>query len=181
MTQDLDSWMAEKINAAIPEGRWNPTKVAGELVTQLTEQEPERFNQWMKANAIRHVRQTINDRHRAERARITRQRKAAMFHTAATEATTGGNTETLDPYLVPYSVDDARGDRMRLGDMTGNDCQQAAAEFESRIRENEMQAALLEAVARRVGVRKVRDVLSRDQLLNMFKSVGLEFQEEEAA
>jgi hypothetical protein len=168
---DLNAWMAQRINDAVPlKGEWKPSEIAAKLVDELEAdtKDRKRFHQWMRENTIRMVHRTINDRHRADRARALRQSKARRLADAA-EST---DEDALDPFLVPFFVEDT-GEHKRLGEMTGPECLSAAAPYRRLAEEHAMRAAFLEAVAKKAGKRHVSEVLTRDQLRDMMRSLGI--------
>lgn len=178
MTDDtgLDAWITQRINAAIPRDKtWVPREVAEKLIATLEESEPDRLADWMRVNAVRLLKQTIDIRHRSDRARLLRQTRRAVFNDAV-EAF-GDDEGSLDPYLIPYKIDERTGETGYLGDMTGSDCGQAAEPYERRTAENALQAKFLRALERRLKPRqKVKSVYTREQLAAMFDSLGLEME-----
>lgn len=171
---DPNAWMADRINEAIPEaGRWTPSDIAEHLVAKLESEHPDEFAEWRRATAVDHIHQLINQRHRADRSRFASQSRARVFAQAAEDHQAGDDT-AVDPYRIAYVVDEPSGIRMTLGEMTGSDCLTAAEPFHRRVNENAMTAAFLEAVAKKAQRRKVKNVLTREQLTSMMASIGME-------
>lgn len=170
---DSNAWLLERVNAAKPEGvRWTPREIATDLVAKLKAEEPAAFAEWLDQHAVDCVQQVLVDRHRHDRARLMSQSRASVFSKAAKAHGEGGE-HALDPYGIVFTVDEAKGERMTLGEMTGKDCLTAAAPFHRRVTENAMQAAFLEAVGKKAERRKVKSVLTRDQLVSMMASIGM--------
>lgn len=171
---DCNAWMLEQIDAAVPKsGKWVSRDIAAQLVARLDREQPDVFATWMRAHAVDLICQHLIQRRRSFNARVRAQAKPRAFSEEAARYE-GGDGAALDPYLMQFAVDEAKGEFMSLGDMRGTDCLVAAEPFRRRENENAMQAAFLEAIADKAGRRKVKNVLERDQLVGMMASIGME-------
>lgn len=174
-TSDLDAWIAEQIDASIPDhDDWIPRELAEKLTAQLEEFEADELDEWMRLHAARFIKAEFLARHRRQRHQSLQALRRGVFSKAA-ESYEAGDETALDPYRIPYKIDEATGLTAHLGEMTGAQCARAAEPFERRIAENALQAKFLRALEKRLKPRqKVKSVYSRKQLADMFESLGLE-------
>lgn len=166
-------------------GSYSVPALAEEIVDELSKTDPKLLKGWLEAHAVGLVRDLINARDRSLRAAnrtIARRDPAgrSVFRDAIGKAEKGDRaaatqlsqeleerqTEFLsERYLV------ADGTKMALGDMTRYELDFVADTYEEQARGNQLQAAFLRAIMKRVNTKKVSDVFSEDKLAKMWRSL----------
>ena len=154
--RDYVADMRAAIASAVPDGDYVAAVVAGKLVAQLAETDPALLTGWLDLHAVPILTDLIGRRARLTRAVLQRRAGAHRF-AAIVEAGDLAAMSLFDD--VRYVVDDEET-RRPLGDMTGEDCRFAAAAYATQELALKLEKAFLLALAKKVGTRRVREVMS---------------------
>lgn len=144
--------------------------IAERIVKRLREKDPELLRGWLDANAQGFIREAINHADRSTRGRLRKTGSRSVFAEDA-ERFEAGDPDAMGRWLdARYKV--AGGVRKRLEDMTADDLNYAADEYEQAENENRFEKAFLRALAKKVGrggtvggrlseeqIRSIRDAL----------------------
>lgn len=145
---------------------------AAEIVQILKVRDPDLLDGWLKAHAVQIVRVAILDIDRSRRSSARVQATRSVFAKAVEKAEQGDNSD-LEPFRTGwlstrFFVD---GERRLLADLTGADILKIADDYHSRAQSNLMEEAFMRAIAKRVGKRKVGDVMSNETLNQLRRSI----------
>src|SRR5262245_6594086 len=152
--RDYAQDMAAAIEAAIPEGDFVSTLVAAELVAKLRATDAELLTGWLDASAVAILAHVISTRERQLRTKSRVQAKPRAFAKAKADP------KALSVFRDIRYVVDEHQTRRPLGDMSGPDLRYAAAGYQREEQRAALERAFLLALARKVGKRRVRDVLT---------------------
>ena len=163
--RDHNAEIRALIDSETAGGAYNAREVAARIVVKLEASDPELLAEWLRAQAITVMYQTIGARDRSMRAYARAHARGAAF-----ERDSQAGPDAMGRWLsIPYSVE--QGVRKPLGDMTAADLACAARSYGVRATENRMVEAFLLALSRRVGSGTVREHYSDVQLGEMWLSV----------
>lgn len=139
---------------------------AAKLVAAAREQFPNELAEWLDEHAETFVADRMARLSVSERATAQRRQASRAFGDAA-----ASEDEAVTAFLdVRYVVDD-ENTRRRLREMTRDDLEFAAADYDERAKANAFESAFLRAVAKRVTRgRVVGDVFTDDQLRALRKA-----------
>lgn len=136
----------------------------------MVEHHPDVLQAWHQEHEVVWIRRAIGHRDHRDRQKARTRAKARQFHEATEKVERAGDYEALDPFAVPYVVDDVRN-RKRVADMTGADHKFVASRYEASARQDQMLAAFHLAVSKKVGSKRTADVLSVEQYEDMYRSI----------
>lgn len=142
--------------------------LATELVAKLRANDPELLQEFLDAHAEDLIWRMITDRDRSMRAHTK-----ATSSTAAFERATSRGQEAVQMWLDETRFTCAENIRKSLGDMTHEDLTTVAASYTARARDNQMTAALLSALGKKLrNGETVRDRFTEEQIVQMWESVS---------
>jgi hypothetical protein len=170
MTRDYRSEMRAVIDAETAASNYVSGIVAEHIVDKLTETDPDLLDGWLRANAAFLVRHFINLRDCSTRTRARTQARRIEFSAAAGEFEAGDDTAMTSFLDVVHVVED--GSRKKLADLTAVDLAHVATDYEARAAENQLHAAFLRALAKKVGRRTVGQVFDEKKLAAMWLSLS---------
>ncbi|MGH9094163.1 MAG: hypothetical protein ACRDXE_03285 [Acidimicrobiales bacterium] len=158
MSRDFVGEMDKLLDDWVPEGDWVPSVTAAALFEHLTATDPDLWRGWVRQAGPAILADRLGWRHRAQRSAALRGFKPGAFANAV-RAHQAGDSRPLSVFeTISYEIDEDHTQR-RLGDCTGADLLFAAERYEHRAAANRFEAVFLQALAKRVGRRRVRDVV----------------------
>lgn len=160
--RDFNTEMRQLVDAMTSVSGYTARAVATQLVERLRQTDPELLIGWLTEQAENVVYQMVSSRDRSSRSQARRGFNRRLF-AADAEAAEAGDVERLSRWLhVPYVVED--GARKKLADMDRDDLLFVASNRENAARSNQMDAALMRALAKRVPTGVVKDRFTDDQI-----------------
>jgi len=141
------------------EGQYTRREVAEKLRPKIPDDE---WEQWAEENANAAFVRLIGDMDRTRR----REGKKALIR----EAFQTGDPEALDFFRISFEVDDD-GRQIRLGDATGPDCRAGAALHRQGAKARLLEAAFLEAIAKKSPNKPRSEIYTEAQLRAMYESI----------
>lgn len=163
--------MRAVIDAETAGGPYESPVAAQRIVAKLRATDPDLLNGWLDSQAEHFVWQAINDRDRSVRSRVRTQARRTAFANAAEAFQSGGGKQALTSFLrMPFVVED--GTRKALADMTADDLNFAADEYERAEHEAAMNRAFLRALSKKVGDDTVSDHFTEEALARMWSSLS---------
>jgi hypothetical protein len=158
--------MSDILDEATTGSSYVASMVAHDVVARLEAQDPELLLGWLKENAHLLVRLMIIKRDGTNRNHARRGQAGAGQFLEAVKQAKKGDTSALSDWLNTVYVVDGKLTRKRLRDMTVAEVLYAADSYQARARTNLLQAALLKAVAKKMGNRSgtVVEILDNTQL-----------------
>lgn len=170
--RDYFSTMKEVIEAHINQGPFISNVAAAEIVEKLRANDPDLLFGWLNAHAVQIVRVAILEIDRSKRSSARVQTARSVF-AAAAEKAEQGDSSGLDQFRTGWL--DTRfvvdGERRLLADLTGDDVLKVAADYHQRAESNLLEEAFMKAIAKKVGKRRVGDVLSNEKLNQLRQSI----------
>ncbi len=164
----MDAWVA----AATREPGWVPTVVAGKIIAQLEEQDPELLAGWLRERAHDMLRDHIAGASRSRNARARKKAKGKRFFLAAQAFTEDGDYGPISLYTAEHVVD-FDNSRKRACDMTGAE-HKFVADFVYREPGNRllMLAAFHDAIADRLRPdQPMSEVVTESDYVLMYRSI----------
>jgi hypothetical protein len=155
---DIDI-IREQIDKALAPGEpIIPSQAAEQIVDYLEAKYPSVLLAFARRFAVETIRRHLIDL-------LRKQRTAVTFHRPAPT-----ETERVGVFMLRFQVDEENRQK-RLGDMDGTDCEFAAAQYEMRSASNAIQAAVLRAIQKRIGKKKVSDAITEEQCRDLMTSI----------
>lgn len=146
-------------------GTTQPNAVtAAEMVRALSEQDPDLLLGWLQARSTAVLASYLNALDRGDRARARRGEAARTFAAAAVRFE-AGDLDAMNPFDATHMI---RGQRKRLGEMTGRDHLFVAEGYRRRAATQTFLQVVHRAVAVRVGNRTTEEVFTPEQYQAMF-------------
>jgi len=171
-SRDYLTEMRVLIDSKIKDDRYIPELVAKQIVETLRESDPELLAGWLELHAADFLRTTIISIGRSKRTHVRTTAKGKSFRAAATHATKTGDTKPLQNFLdVRYAVD-INGTRKKLPDMMTMDLMFVAEGYANTAKRSALISSFMRKLAIKVGVDKVSDHFSDEQLLKMWSSLS---------
>lgn len=136
----------------------------------LADHYPDVLKAWHQEREVIWISQAIGLRDRSERGKARRRARARQFHEASESFERDGDYEALNPFTVRYVVNDDNA-RKQVGDMTGVDHRFVASQYERSAKQDQMLAAFHHAVAKKIGRKRTRDVLTPEQYEALYRSI----------
>lgn len=150
---------------------YSSTTVARHIANKLRTEDPDLLTGWLDMQAHNVLRDTINRRDASIRTHARRTASRVAFGDA-TKRFNDGDSEALGGFLAIVHTT-ADGMRRRLSDMTAKELLYVASTYNKRAEENAMQAAFLEALAKRLeDGQTVADVYDDERLSKMWISIS---------
>lgn len=169
LTRDYATEMRKLIDSEAV-GTYIPGLVAAAIVEKLRVIDPNLLTGWLDAQAEQFLRMAINDRDRSQRTAARHSLKRSVF-AADTKAAEAGEPDRLVRWLdIRFTIAD--GNHAPLKDLTGTDLQYVSETYENRARENQLTAAFLTAIAKKIGTGRVSEHFTDEQLDLMWGSLG---------
>jgi hypothetical protein len=171
LDQDLNLVIQEEIKRA--GDSYIAAAIALNVVERLRTEDPELLTKFLDQHAVHVVHRRVVDLEGAKRLRAkasAEQAKASVFQNAISRHE-AGVVGALTPWLDTVYVVTTENLRRRLADMDKEDLEFAAGQYSNRARANELQAAFLRALAKRVGAGTVADVFEEEQLSRIWRSL----------
>jgi len=165
MREVIDSYM-------LGDEPYNAATLASKICTDLRRDQPELLNAWLDQQAETLLRTTIAKIDASERGhnRAVAGRRAFA---AAFSDHEGGDDEAMTRWLDARFTVGEEHSRKPLRSMTRVECNLAADTYTDRARRNELQAAFLRAVGKRVrGTQTVGDVFTEQSLSNLWQRLS---------
>lgn len=165
--------MRRVIDEYTSEGPYSSANVAAEIVRKLNETDKDLLAGWLMLQAKEVVRIAINRRDASIRSHARRNAPRVAFNAAAKEFNEGDD-EALGSFLAVVHVT-ADGLRKRLSEMTAKDLHFVADSYQKRADQNAMQAAFLNALAKRLDAhpeQRVADLYDEQRLAQMWLSIS---------
>lgn len=167
--RDFIAEMRALIDAETAHGPYASPLVAERIVAKLRATDAELLAGWLDVQAESFVRMAINARDCSARTHARLTAKRAAFADAA-DAHASGDSSGLTPFLsMPFTV--AEGTRKPLRDMTAEDLSYSAEHYETRAAENRMNAAFLQALAKKVKRGTVSDHFTEEKIVELWRSI----------
>lgn len=170
--RDYFATMREVIEAHIDQGPFISNVAAAEIVEKLRANDPDLLYGWLAAHAVQIVRVAILEIDRSRRSSARVQTARSVFAAAAERAEQGdpnGLEQFRTGWLSTRFVVD--GERRLLSDLTGEDILKIADDYHKRAESNLLEEAFMRAIAKRIGKRRVGDVLSDEKLNQLRRSI----------
>ncbi len=168
---------ASKVRAYIDDALEHTTYISSDLahrlVDKLRDEAPDVLQEWLNSVAVDVMRDTIN-RVQQSRRSVVRQRAKTSVFKAAVDAAEAGETGLLEGWLTQPYLTNPENIRKPLGEMYRAEILHAVAVYERLARGNQMQVAFLNAIANRVGARRVNEVWDNDQLDTLWRSLEVD-------
>lgn len=171
LNRDLNEVIREEITRA--GDAYIAAAVALNVVERLREQDPELLNKFLDQNAVSIVHRAILDLEGSKRlaARASAENKKVSVFQNAVSRYEEGQKAALTSWLDTVYVVTSDNLRRRLADMDKEELEFAAARYSDRARANELQAAFLRALAKKVGAGTVADVYEEEELSRLWRSL----------
>lgn len=166
---------AKEMDAVIEKARidaghsYNSRELARTVVANLRRHDPALLQAWLEVQAETLLWRIINLQDASNRGHDRIAASRSVFRRAA-DAAAEGDTGPVTAWLSQRYVVEGGG-RVKLAEMTKPDLEYVATGYESRIRQNQMQAAFMKALARKVRNRTVGDVFSEDEISQLWRSI----------
>jgi hypothetical protein len=161
------------IDDAMDEETYVPSDLAQRLVNKLREEEPQLLADWLDAQAVDIMRDTINRINQGRRSMVQHRSKGSVFKDAVKRAE-AGEPQLLEGWLDQQYPSGLTNARKALGDMYREEVLYAANIHARLARGNQMQAAFLNVIANGLGARQVREVWDNDKLSTAWKNLDAE-------
>lgn len=175
-TRDFAAEMNVLIQARLDaSATYQSTAVAGEIVADLAENDPELLQGWLVLHAHELIRTAVNRIGQAQRARNRVISTRKTFGNATQKFQETGDKEVLTTWLSTPYVADENNNRLQLGEMKAQDLTFAAGYYQKLADSNAFEAQFLAALAKKVGRGKVSDQYTEEQLGQMRSSLGRMF------
>ena len=159
------------IDDAMADRDYIPSDLAHKLIAKLREEDPQLLAQWLDAQAITIMRDTIN-RINSGRRSVARQNSNRSVFANAIERAEAGEPALLEGWLSQEFVISPENVRRPLAQMYREEILYASTVYDRLAEGNRMQAVFLRALADRVGARQVGEVFDNDQLSTLWRSIS---------
>lgn len=169
MDRNYAADMRQVIDSETSHGPYTSAVVAAHIVEKLRATDVDLLNGWLQEQAVQFVRVAINERDHSRRAHARGTAGRSVFREMADAAEAGDPTALGSWLATVFVIED--GSRVRLGEMREPELVWAAGEYDRRARDNQLQAAFLSALARKVGDDRVSDHFDDDQLSRLWNSI----------
>lgn len=144
--------------------------LAHKIVAELRDRDSELLSGWMDLQAVEILRQYIGTIDRSSRAKERHKASRKAFGDAV-ERHKAGDPDAMTRFLnVTFVVDEA-SNRMQLGNMKKQDLRYAADSYQRQADANAFEASFLNALADKVGDKKVKEIFTEEQILKMRNSL----------
>jgi hypothetical protein len=151
-------------------GTYVPALVAAGICEKLRDVDPDLLAGWLDAQAEQILRHAINLRDCSQRTAARHHRPRSVF-AADAEAAEAGEPERLAGWLdTRFTVED--GSRTPLRDLDRDGLLFASDTYTARAKDNQMMAAFLKAVSRKVRTGVVGDHFTDEALATMWDSLA---------
>jgi hypothetical protein len=160
--------------------RETAAETATRIRRHILEDNPELYESWIAFVIDHAMTDLVGSVIRTQRAMARQQKSTEVFerireqmeaHPDATPEERRGIVRNARAWLdVQYAL--RGGQRARLYDMTGAECDYVAGTYRERATANYIEYQWLNAIAQHVGNRKVGEVYTEDQLMSLRLSIG---------
>ena len=167
---------AEVVMSAVAKGRVGPYQsrvLAQEILAQLEEEDPRALTAWLRSEAENMLWSLVNQMDRRDRGLARRTSARSVFAAMANSPASQRHQAVTAWLTTHYATED--GLRRELGSLRKKDLQYVANGYRSRASANQLQAAFMDALSRRVGRGTVADHFDEDSLAQLYQSC-LEFE-----
>lgn len=161
MSRDYIAEFDKYLDDRIPDGDFIAPVLAGDIVAELQQTDPELLAGWLDVRAAVILADFIGTRDRVQRAKAVRQRPAVEFGSAA-ERLAAGDSEAMSIFRERLVVS-ADNLRRPIGDMTKEDHLFVASEHVRRSEAALLESAFHKAIAKKIPAGKTTsDVMSEE-------------------
>jgi hypothetical protein len=165
---------AADMRAAIDEqtqGEYTAPQAATDLVDKLRAGDPDLLSGWLDAQAVILLTDVIRRINHGKRRVAKSQQSRSVFANAATAHESGDSTSLTTLLDTPWTL--PGGTIRPLRAMTKDDLIAVSSDYDTRARENMMNAAFMRALAKKVQPgQTVQDVFSEEQVAAMWGSLN---------
>lgn len=173
MIRDYSAEMTKLIEAGLDaQGDIVPSLMAADLVSDLSQRDPDLLTEWMKVHAEYILTSAI--RGVLSRRRAKGSTGAARFEQAAAEYEDDQDpTKFVGVFEVRYRVDEQNTQR-RLGDLDADDCDFVAHDYKGRAENLLLKYRLFEMLAKKLresGAAYLSAIYTEDQIRAMYGSI----------
>jgi hypothetical protein len=166
MPPEVAELIRELIDKELKAQRLVPAEAAQRIVDKMKRQHPDELDEWLHEHAVSFLTRQISHLIASVRTQAMHQTQRRAFN----DAVAAGDVSLLD---TKWRIDDDNT-RAALRDMTGVECRFAADYHAGQAAANAMREAFLRAVAKKVGNKKVGDVLGEEELQRISSQVGFD-------
>lgn len=144
--------------------------IADRVVDRLREENPELLAKFLDQHATQVISTIVGQISRMTKAQAKQKASKSVFN-AALERFEDGDHTALGAWTDAMYVVTTNDQRMKLGDMYKEHLEFAANDYSNRARANLLQSTFLNALATKVGARKVSEVFTDEELARMWNSL----------
>jgi len=160
-----------EVLARVEKGRVGPYSarvLAQQVLAELREHDPQILDAWLGLQAENMLWSLITQMDRRDRGNARRTSARSVFAAVANSPASARRQAVTEWLTTHYTTED--GLRRELGTLRKKDLQFVANGYRSRASSNLMQAAFMDALARRVGRGTVADHFDEEELAQLYQS-----------